>query len=172
MRRGKSLASDPVPPTDMPALYTIGYEGLVLDQFIAFLHASEIEHLIDIREAPVSRKAGFSKDALSTVTESAGIRYSHVRALGCPKPIRDRYRKDQDWARYTRDFKIYLAAQMPAIDALRETAASSRTCILCYESDYTRCHRAYVGEAVVGVDGQLMHIVAPGAAPQAPLLFD
>jgi uncharacterized protein (DUF488 family) len=87
-------------------LWTIGYEGFSLEQFLELLRADGVEHLVDIGEAPISRKAGFAKAELSKAVESAGIRYSHVRALLCLKFIRDRYEETEDWGRYTRDIKI------------------------------------------------------------------
>ncbi len=150
-------------------IYTIGYEGLALEQFLELLKGKGIEHLVDIREAPISRKAGFAKAALSEAVERAGICYSHVRALGCPKPIRDRYKKTGDWGRYARDFNIYLAAQQPALAELRSAAATRRTCLLCYEADFNRCHRTFVAKAVVGPEGPIRHILVRPPSPQREL---
>jgi uncharacterized protein (DUF488 family) len=150
-------------------IYTIGYEGLLLEQFLELLKANGIEHLVDIREAPISRKAGFAKAALSEAVERAGIRYSHVRALGCPKPIRDRYKQTGDWGRYARDFNIYLAAQEAALVQLRSTAATAHTCLLCYEADFNRCHRAFVAAAIVGPQGPIRHIPVRPPSPQGEL---
>jgi len=141
-------------------VWTIGYEGLSVEQFLELLSANRVEHLVDIREAPISRKPGFAKAALAEAVGRLGIRYSHVRALGCPKPIRDRYRRDGDWSRYTRDFKIYLAAQAPAIAELRAGIMATRTCLLCYEADFHRCHRSFVAEAVAGEPLAIRHLLA------------
>ena len=153
-------------------LSTIGYEGLTLGEFLELLRIHGIEHLVDIREAPVSRKAGFAKDDLARAVTAAGIRYSHVRALGCPKPIRDRYKKSGDWVRYTRDFKIYLAGQADAVAELRRGAATARTCLLCYEADFNRCHRAFVAEAATGPGETVRHILVKPPSPQAELALD
>lgn len=153
-------------------LLTIGYEGLALGEFIELLRGDGIEHLVDIREAPVSRKAGFAKEDLARALTAAGIRYSHVRALGCPKPIRDRYKKSGDWARYTRDFKIYLAAQTDAVEDLRRSAATARTCLLCYEADFNRCHRGFVAEAAAAAGERIRHILVKPPSPQAELALD
>jgi uncharacterized protein (DUF488 family) len=152
-------------------LYTIGYQGLTLEQFLQLLITNRIAHLVDIREAPISRKVGFAKAALCEAVEHAGIRYSHVRALGRPKPTRDRYKKDGDWSRYTRDFKIYLAGQSHALAELRATVAASRTCLLCYEADYNRCHRTFVAEAISGDGNEIQHILVRPPSPQEELPF-
>ena len=47
------------------SLFTIGYEGAVIKDFIETLRAFDIKVLVDIREVPVSRKRGFSKNALA-----------------------------------------------------------------------------------------------------------
>ena len=153
-------------------IYTIGYEGLALEQFLELLKSNGIEHLVDIREAPISRKAGFAKAALSEAVERTGIRYSHVRALGCPKPIRDRYKETRDWGRYARDFNIYLAAQQGALAELRSTAATVRTCLLCHEADFNRCHRTFVANAIVGTEGAVRHIRVLPPSPQGELELD
>jgi uncharacterized protein (DUF488 family) len=152
-------------------LYTIGYEGLTLEQFVELLKSHGIEHLVDIREAPISRKPGFAKAALSRAVEAAGIRYSHVRALGCPKPIRDRHKETGDWARYTRDFKNYLTGQGIALAELRATIAAARTCLLCYEADFNRCHRKFVAAAVSSAGDEVRHIAATPPSRQGQLTF-
>ena len=42
----------------VPHIFSIGYEGKSLDAFIALLKAAGIERLIDVRDAPFSRKPG------------------------------------------------------------------------------------------------------------------
>ena len=152
-------------------IWTIGYEGLSLEQFLELLKANVVEHLVDVREAPISRKVGFAKAALSEAVEHSGIRYSHVRALGCPKPIRDRHKETADWGRYTRDFKIYLAGQNDALAELRATVAATRTCLLCYEADYSRCHRTFVADAISGPGDEIRHIPVRPRSPQSELTF-
>ena len=152
-------------------LWTIGYEGLSLATFLARLRANNLEHLVDIREAPISRKPGFAKTALSAAVEAAGMRYSHIRALGCPKPIRDQFKADGDWSRYTRGFTRYLAGQSEALGMLRAIAGSAAACVMCYEADFGRCHRTFVAEAVVGVRGKIRHITGESSDAQATLSF-
>lgn len=145
-------------------LYTVGYEGLSIDVFLELLKSHGVEHLVDIRDAPISRKRGFSKPALADAAATASIRYSHVRALGCPKPIRARNKAVPDWPRYTRDFKLYLAGQGDALTDLRTTAAKSPSCLMCYEADVSQCHRLYVAEAIARPGDEIRHLplLSPG----------
>lgn len=152
-------------------IWTIGYEGLSLEQFLGLLKVNGVEHLVDIREAPISRKAGFAKAALAEAVERAGIRYSHIRALGCPKPIRDRHKETANWGRYTRDFKIYLAGQSDALADLRAMVAASRTCLLCYEADHNHCHRTIITDAISSAADEIRHIRVRPPSPQSELTF-
>jgi uncharacterized protein (DUF488 family) len=64
------------PPTDdagvafvkLRQLSTIGYEGVSIDAFIATLKAAKVTLLLDVRELPISRRRGFSKTALSSIS--------------------------------------------------------------------------------------------------------
>jgi len=140
-------------------IFTVGYEGRSLEDFLADLNAQGIEHVADVREAPISRKKGFSKAALSEALNATGIAYTHIRALGCPKPIRDAYKEDGDWARYTQAFMQHLRQQQAAIEQLAQTAGTQPTALLCYEADFNTCHRTYVAEAVaVKTGSSVCHI--------------
>lgn len=149
-------------------LFTIGYEGRDLAQFIHSLLGADIALVADVREAPISRKRGFAKSALAAALKEAGIGYVHVRALGCPKPIRDRYRADGDWARYTEAFLAHLEQQGSALDLVIQSANEQCTALLCFESDFNHCHRTYVARAAAQRSGaQVLHITAGGIFPDA-----
>jgi uncharacterized protein (DUF488 family) len=55
------------------AICTIGYEGGTIDALIRTLRQAQVELVLDIRAAPVSRKKGFSKTQLATHLSEAGI---------------------------------------------------------------------------------------------------
>jgi uncharacterized protein (DUF488 family) len=145
-------------------IFTIGYEGASLEELIERLRRGGVGVVIDVRDVPLSRKRGFSKVALSAALESAGLRYRHFRDLGCPKPIRDRYRVDGDWGRYTAAFMRHLNKQGAAVDAVAHLCKSSSVALLCYESDPRQCHRTYVARAAARVSGaHVSHINANGS---------
>lgn len=133
----------------MPAshLFTFGYEGLDIAAFVARLHDAQVRLIVDVRELPLSRKKGFSKNALREQLAAAGIGYVHTPSLGCPKKIRDQYRADGDWARYTRDFLAYLQTQDASVRELARQARATTACLVCFEADYSMCHRTYVARA-------------------------
>ncbi len=150
-------------------LFTFGYEGLSIDAFIARLKNERIRTVCDVRALPLSRKPGFSKRSFSEALQRAGIRYIHLPALGCPRPTRDQYKKDQDWEAYTKSFSAYLADQTDAVADLARGAKKTRSCLVCFEADFDQCHRSMVARAAVQFGGfRVVHITATEAIPDLP----
>ncbi len=143
-------------------LYTIGYEGAALGALLEALDKQSIDLLIDVREAPVSRKRAFSKKALARALGEARVDYLHLRALGNPKPGRDAAKRG-DFETYERIFSAHLAGEA-AQGALAEVAAllpERRVCLLCLERDHRRCHRAMVADALSADYGaEVVHLTA------------
>lgn len=142
-------------------IYTIGYEGLDIGGFLSLLREHDIEKVVDVRELPLSRKPGFSKKALADALNLNGLEYVHVPELGCPKPIRNRYRADGSWKRYKEGFLKHLNTQDKALAELATMAAMSSCALLCFEADYNYCHRSMVADAVKRLSGMgVSHIQA------------
>ena len=129
-------------------IYTIGYEGIDIERFFMLLSEHGIETVVDVRELPLSRKPGFSKKVLASALNLSGLEYTHLADLGCPKPIRDRYRADADWRRYKEGFLKYLKTQKDAIEELATLAKTTNCALLCFEADFNFCHRSMVADAV------------------------
>jgi uncharacterized protein (DUF488 family) len=142
-------------------ILTIGYEGASLADFLATLKAAGVQILLDIRELPLSRRKGFSKNALSAALKDVGIEYSHQRALGSPPQIRYRLRKDGDLARFFSDFRGYLATQETLLDTLARTTTGA-VALLCYERNHAECHRSVVAEALARrAHSTVRHLTVP-----------
>jgi uncharacterized protein (DUF488 family) len=155
-------------------LYTLGYEGLDVAAFIACLKRAAVRQVVDVRENPFSRKPGFSKSALAGALLAEGIEYVHVVELGCPREIRDRYKRDRDWGRYEVAFREYLGGQGAVVASVARLAKEKAICLVCFEADFNRCHRRLVGEAAVGLGAPgLEHLArdVAGAGGQSRL-FD
>ena len=153
-------------------IYTVGYEGLDIDSFLSLLAENDIETVVDVREMPLSRKPGFSKKSRASVLNLSGREYVHMVDLGCPKQVRDRYREDGNWKRYTEGFMKHLKTQDDAIAKLSALVATSNCALLCYEADSNFCHRSMVASAVKDYCGaRVTHIKASAkkASPVASL---
>jgi uncharacterized protein (DUF488 family) len=135
-------------------LYTLGYEGSAIEDFVAVLKRARVELVVDVRALPLSRKPGFSKNALAGTLKKAGIGYAHRVALGTPKPIRARYKSDGEFAALRVEFEKHLAHQGFALDELVDLVKGKRACLVCFEADPALCHRSIVAEAARKRGGQ------------------
>ena len=73
-------------------LFTLGYEGMTIEAFIARLQTARVKTVVDVRELPLSSKKGFSKSAFCAALPAHGIAHLHAPALCCPEPIRNQYK--------------------------------------------------------------------------------
>ena len=147
-------------------LFTLGYEGLTIDVFIARLQGAQIKTVVDVRERPLSRKKGFSKTAFCTALAQHDIAYLHAPALGCPKLIRDQYKADANWKNYTREFLKYLKTQDVSVRELVKISNATSACLVCFEADFSMCHRTYVAREARQLGGPtVMHLTAKTALP-------
>ena len=130
-------------------IFTIGYEGATVGEFIAALQAAGVERVIDVRALPLSRRPGFSKTLLRGALDEVGIEYVHLKALGTPSEGRTAARagRHDDMARvYAGQLElpeaIVQSAQMLAL------ADEKPTALLCMEREPAHCHRTLLLEAV------------------------
>ncbi|MBA2771969.1 MAG: DUF488 domain-containing protein, partial [Sphingomonas sp.] len=56
-------------------IFTIGYEGVTIGEFVVALQRAGVERLIDVRALPLSRRPGFSKTPLRAALNQVGIDY-------------------------------------------------------------------------------------------------
>lgn len=123
-------------------LYTVGYERSGQAALVRALTEAGVAVLIDVRELPNSRRAGFSKRALSAALADAGLRYVHLKALGTPKEGRTAARAGrmkEFWSVVDRQLDTDAARE--ALDDAARIAEASTACLLCLEADHRVCHR-------------------------------
>jgi uncharacterized protein (DUF488 family) len=143
---------------------TIGYEGLTLDVFFDALKTARVEVIVDVRQMPLSRKKGFSKNSLREAACLQGIEYIHLVEFGCPKAIRNTYKENGDWSAYTRDYLTHLKTLDDPLEKLTGLSNQKRCCLLCYEADPQTCHRLFVAERVIEMSlppSQITHLPLP-----------
>ena len=130
-------------------IFTIGYEGATVAEFLAALQKAGVERVIDIRAVPNSRRPGFSKTPLRNALAEAGIDYVHLRALGTPADGRAAARAGRK-----DEIKRIYAGQLELPEAIAETgkmldlSREKPSALLCYERDPAACHRTLLLEAV------------------------
>ena len=123
-------------------IFTIGYEGITMDAFLATLRDAGVEQVIDVRALPLSRRPGFSKNILAATLKDSGIGYVHLKALGTPKPGRDAAKKG-DWRTMEKIYagQLHLPEAQAQAAQLRDLAAEQPSALLCFEHDPKHCHR-------------------------------
>ncbi len=130
-------------------IFTIGYEGATVAEFIDALSKAGVERLIDVRALPLSRRPGFSKTPLKAALQEVGIDYVHLRALGTPADGRAAARAGRN-----DELKRIYASQLELPEAIAqgaimlELAAEKPSALLCFERDPAVCHRTLLLDAV------------------------
>ena len=130
-------------------IFTIGYEGTTMPEFIAALQAAGVQRVIDVRALPLSRRPGFSKTPLRGALEEAGIEYMHLKALGTPTEGRNAARAGRHG-----DLERIYAGQLELPEAIAqsaqmlELAAEKPSALLCFEREPRHCHRTLLLRAV------------------------
>ncbi len=135
-------------------LYTIGYEKAALAAFLAVLHGAGVQRVIDVRDLPLSRRAGFSKTPLSNALAGIGIAYTHLKPLGTPPEGREANRRRQ-WPAFWQivEARLQTPEAQHALEQAADLAAKAPSALLCYEADPCICHRLRVGQLLCETHG-------------------
>ena len=131
-------------------LFTIGYEGATMDEFLAALRSAGVERVIDVRALPLSRRPGFSKTPLKGALAEAGIDYVHLRALGTPAEGRAAARAgQQERLESIYESQLDLPEAIVAAEEMKALAAERPSALLCFERDPAGCHRSLLWRAAL-----------------------
>jgi uncharacterized protein (DUF488 family) len=131
-------------------LFTIGYEGISLEEYLNRLIKNDVKLLIDVRSNALSMKYGFSKSQLQRYCNSLGIEYVHFPEVGIQSDQRQELKNQDD---YDKLFTVYCennlkkttASQLKILDLLQK---HSRIALTCFESNICQCHRKHLSEAI------------------------
>jgi uncharacterized protein (DUF488 family) len=146
-------------------LWTIGHSTRAWEEFEALLRENGIETLADVRRFAGSRRnPQFSPDAMAPALAEAGIRYWPLPALG---GRRDPLPGSPNTAWRVDAFRGYAdhmasAEYTNARDALMQTASRERTCVMCAEAVWWRCHRRLIADDFVARGWTVLDIMGPG----------
>lgn len=154
---------DALPKSDETILYTIGYEGVSLEEYLNKLILNDIKVLCDVRKNSVSMKYGFSKSQLNNACEGVGIKYIHIPELGIDSDKRQGLNTQTD---YDKLFALYRSNILPQTiviqgELLTLLKKEKRIAFTCFEANICQCHRKHLADAIVKLPGfnyQLKHI--------------
>jgi len=141
-------------------IFTIGYEGATMADFLAALVGAGVERVIDVRALPLSRRPGFSKTPLKGALAEAEIDYVHLKALGTPAEGRSAARagRHADMARIYAG-QLELPEAMAEGAQMLELAREKPSALLCFEREPAHCHRSLLLNAVAP-DLEVVHLYA------------
>ena len=132
-----------------PDLYTIGYEGISIEQYVTRLMEHCVSTLLDVRRNPFSMKFGFSKAQLQRITRECGIEYRHFPMLGIESGHRKGLETHADYKRLFAKYRRSLARKEDDLDAIEDILRKhARVALTCFEQDHAWCHRTPLAAAV------------------------
>lgn len=138
------------PTNNDTTLFTIGYEGISIEEYLNKLIYNDIKILCDVRRNPISRKYGFSRKQLENACNGVGIKYMHFPEVGIDSELRHNLNSQED---YDSLFKQYENELLPtAENTQKELFALLKThhriALTCFEADSCQCHRKPLAESI------------------------
>ena len=135
----------------MGELFTIGYEGRSIEDYMDLLADSQVKVLCDVRKNPISRKPGFSKNRLRENCESRGIEYRHFPDLGVDSERRKHLDSDEAYVALFRFYELNILKQ--AADCLTEIfnllKDEGNVALTCFEINADYCHRGCISGSML-----------------------
>lgn len=134
-----------------PMLFTIGYEGLSLEQYIMRLIKEDIHILVDVRKNAYSMKYGFSKGILSKACENVSITYLHMPELGIESEFRKDLKTQEDYDKLFLQYeRTTLAKSKEQLKALKNVVdEGGRVALTCFEKNFRQCHRSRIAKQLM-----------------------
>lgn len=133
-------------------LYTIGYEGISLEQYLNKLLIYGVKCLCDVRRNPYSQKYGFSKTGLQEFLGLTGIQYIHIPELGIASSLRQELDSEMDYykllTKYENELLPQCSDKIEYLESLLKT--HEVVAITCFEANVSHCHRGKIAKLMRG----------------------
>ncbi|MGE0086031.1 MAG: DUF488 family protein [Desulfococcaceae bacterium] len=140
-------------------LYTIGYEGASLGEFLDCLRRNNISVVADVRHLPFSRKKGFSKTSLSEFLSGKNIDYINYRELGADKNLRNRLKESGDYNTFFKAMKVSVLNHKEQLSEINNMLCNGKNvALMCFEKDFKLCHRKIVALGIKKINGNGLKI--------------
>ena len=144
-------------------IYSIGYSGFSIDDFLAALKKHNVAAVIDVRSRPFSSYfSNYDKGALEPVLKKRGVFYrNYAREFGAQQDDR-RYYSAEGYL----DFERFAKARpfLEGVDKLRAGMERDYTfALMCAEKRPIDCHRAIlVSHAFFDLGYNVIHLMPNG----------
>jgi uncharacterized protein YwgA len=139
------------PNNKQTILYTIGYEGISLEEYLNRLIKNDVKVLVDVRNNALSMKFGFSKTQLKSFCASLNIEYLHIPEVGIQSGQRQELKTQND---YDKLFEIYKKQNLKKTTSQQQQILNllknkKRIALTCFEANICQCHRKHLAEAII-----------------------
>jgi uncharacterized protein (DUF488 family) len=120
----------------MNRIYSLGYAGWKIQDFIQFLKGHDIEVLVDVRRFPTSKNPEFIRENLQSKLQRNGVKYE------CMSETLGGFRKG--------GYEKYVETEtfLKGIRRLLELAENGNVAIMCLERSSKYCHRKFIDAAL------------------------
>ena len=152
-------------------VWTIGHSTRPLDLFIGLLEHHRIEAVADVRRFPGSRRhPQYGSDTLQTTLAEHAIGYRWMPELGGRRRTSPGSPNSLWKNAAFRGYADYMqTAEFAAASAdLLAFAQQQRTCMMCAEAVWWRCHRSMIADALKSRGIRVLHIMDAGKTTEHP----
>lgn len=122
-------------------IYTIGYTGFTVEEFISTLKKYEINVVIDVRSSPYSeRYADYNRDNIESVLSENEIYYrNYVKEFGARQDNRSFYAEEGflDFEKFAKSEQFLSGVEK----IINSVAKGYKIVFLCAEKNPIQCHR-------------------------------
>lgn len=122
-------------------IYTIGYTGFTVEEFISTLKKYEINVVIDVRSSPYSeRYAEYNRDNIESILSENGIYYrNYVKEFGARQENRSFYAEEGflDFEKFAKSEQFLSGVEK----IINSVAKGYKIVFLCAEKNPIQCHR-------------------------------
>lgn len=157
----------------MANLFTVGHSTHPLAEFLDMLGDNGVEHLVDVRKLPGSRRfPHFDQDALRDSRAGAGIGYDWVEPLTGRRKVSTTVPFEVNAFWNNRSFHNYAdhALSEEFVSAVETLVDAPRaTVLLCSEAVWWRCHRRIITDHLLARGVEVTHIMGPSQTQAATL---
>lgn len=142
--------AETVPENSKTILYTIGYEGISLEQYLNKLILNNVKVLCDVRKNSLSMKYGFSKSQLQKACENLDIKYMHIPDLGIASDKRQSLNSQSDYDKLFVEYEktTLVANKITVVHVLDILKNNERIALTCFEAHQCQCHRGTLAKAI------------------------
>lgn len=134
-------------------IFSIGYEGISIEEYLNLLIKNDVKVLCDVRKNAFSQKYGFSKSQLKGACEGVGIKYIHIPNLGIISNKRKELNCQHDYDELFEEYENEtLINQTDSLLFIQELVnKEQRVAITCFEKNTHQCHRTRVLKALLNL---------------------